>query len=165
MKGSRDLKSQSSQIVQFGEPILSFQSFAFPQDKAAGQYLTHRISPTEFRVAPDARGVLKLGILPLTCRMLTCSFRYQVLSAHVGRKSNGSVASFGLTKYEGRAARFFTLVSRDTREEEFAHHPQVVSHRTGIFIPSASRRRARQNSLSSSSLLAAQARMAPERSV
>jgi hypothetical protein len=57
--------------------------------------------------------------------MLTCLFRYQVLSAHVRRKSNGSVASSGLTKYEGRAARFFTLVSRDTREEEFAHHRKL----------------------------------------
>jgi DNA excision repair protein ERCC-3 len=33
------------------------------QDKAAGQYLTHRISPTEFRVAPDTRGVLKQALV------------------------------------------------------------------------------------------------------
>jgi hypothetical protein len=28
-------------------------------------------------------------------------------------------------KHDGRAARFFTLVSRDTREEEFAHHRKL----------------------------------------
>jgi DNA excision repair protein ERCC-3 len=28
-------------------------------------------------------------------------------------------------KSDGRAARFFTLVSRDTREEEFAHHRKL----------------------------------------
>jgi len=28
-------------------------------------------------------------------------------------------------KADGRAARFFTLVSRDTREEEFAHHRKL----------------------------------------
>ena len=28
-------------------------------------------------------------------------------------------------KDDGRAARFFTLVSRDTREEEFAHHRKL----------------------------------------
>jgi DNA excision repair protein ERCC-3 len=28
-------------------------------------------------------------------------------------------------KVDGRAARFFTLVSRDTREEEFAHHRKL----------------------------------------
>src|SRR5438093_11674145 len=28
-------------------------------------------------------------------------------------------------KEDGRAARFFTLVSRDTREEEFAHHRKL----------------------------------------
>jgi DNA excision repair protein ERCC-3 len=33
------------------------------RDKGAGQYLTHRISPTEFRVAPDARGVLKQALV------------------------------------------------------------------------------------------------------
>jgi DNA excision repair protein ERCC-3 len=30
-------------------------------------------------------------------------------------------------KDDGRAARFFTLVSRDTREEEFAHHRKLFS--------------------------------------
>ena len=33
------------------------------RDKEAGPYLTHRISPTEFRVAPDARGVLKQALV------------------------------------------------------------------------------------------------------
>ena len=33
------------------------------RDKGAGQYLTDRISPTEFRVAPDARGVLKQALV------------------------------------------------------------------------------------------------------
>jgi DNA excision repair protein ERCC-3 len=28
-------------------------------------------------------------------------------------------------KQDGRAAHFFTLVSRDTREEEFAHHRKL----------------------------------------
>ena len=35
-------------------------------------------------------------------------------------------------KSDGRAAHFFTLVSRDTREEEFAHHRKLFHVSTGV---------------------------------
>jgi hypothetical protein len=41
-------------------------------------------------------------------RIVRCSCQHQITSEH-----------------DGRAARFFTLVSRDTREEEFAHHRKL----------------------------------------
>jgi len=37
-------------------------------------------------------------------------------------------------KADGRTARFFSLVSRDTREEEFAHHRQLFLTEQGYFV-------------------------------
>src|SRR5437867_9667418 len=65
----------------------------------------------------------KWGISPSTCPKPTFSSRFPARSAPARKKQR-----FGRVlrpKHDGRAARFFTLVSRDTREEEFAHHREL----------------------------------------
>ena len=68
----------------------------------------------------------RLGISPRTCRMLI--WLIQVSGAFGSRQEEAQRLGRVLRpKYDGRVARYFTLVSRDTREEEFAHHRKLLS--------------------------------------
>jgi DNA excision repair protein ERCC-3 len=49
----------------------------------------------------------------------------QVSGAFRSRQEEAQRLGRILRKQDGRAAHFFTLVSRDTREEEFAHHRKL----------------------------------------
>jgi ERCC3/RAD25/XPB C-terminal helicase len=62
-----------------------------------------------------------------------CNLLYLACLAALVLGGSGPLAIDGLLRkwrknehsYDGHAARFFTLVSRDTREEEFAHHRKL----------------------------------------
>lgn len=68
----------------------------------------------------------RLGISPLTCRMLIWPIQVSGPFGS-GREEAQRLGRILRPKYDGRVARFFTLVSRDTREEEFAHHRKLLS--------------------------------------